>query len=161
MVKINKETKEESSNQLDNTKYEKYEIQTQLNKDYHKIHSISAVKLNQCIPLDHNKAFNTSEEVKVGDRNREKNRKSIFEMNKKTEVANPQPQNRSPTNKYNYNINPMIENEEDLVRKEPKKDSPQQFKDYTKISQAEAKEKTMVEEDTPVSFENRYKFTGS
>lgn len=82
-------------------------------------------------------------------------------MNKKTEVVNPQPQSRSPTNKYNYNINPMIENEEDLVRKESKKDSPQQFKDKTKISQAEAKEKTMVEEDTPVSFENRYKFTGS
>lgn len=67
---IDKERKEESSNNLYNTKYEKSEHQPQLTKDYHKIHSISAAKLSQVSSLDHHNVFNNIKEIKMGEKNR-------------------------------------------------------------------------------------------
>ena len=74
------------------------------------------------VPVDHTSIFNSIDEIKLGEKNREKQRKSIFDN------VNPQPRKereesrpKQHSGKYNYNVNPNVENQEERDRIETTK----------------------------------------
>ena len=69
--------------------------------------------LNTKVATDHT-IFNSIDEIKVGERNRDKQKRKIFDNNlniKKQERDESHPKQNS--NKYSYNINPNVENQEE------------------------------------------------
>ena len=123
--------------------------------------------------VDH--IFNSIDQNKLGEKNREKPRKSIFDnvnphLKREREESRP----KQHSGKYNYNVNPMVENQEERDRVETTKFSCQlptqqhEHKSHPSVGDLRSQQKDKSQEkesEPPVSFENRYnnaqKFTAS